>query len=128
MAKDIAGTLRKVTIDGITYDVMADTNVTETGSAFENEAIPTSGKNMKKMTRRPENRESVVLACNGDERELLRAAADSPRTNIPLSYETAAGDVFRADGWIEFENRETEENRATIQMHPRTEWDQFVAS
>ena len=124
---DISGTLRKVTLDGVTFDVMADTNVSEIGSRWENEAIPTSGRNMKKMTRRPQNRESVVLACNGAERELVQELAERT-TDFPMSYETAAGDVYRTVGWIEFENRETEENRATIQMHSRDNtWDAFVA-
>lgn len=123
---DITGTLRKVTLDGITFDVMADTNVTETGSQWQNEAIPTSGRNLKKMTRRPEIREGVVLACNGSERDLLKEMAERT-TDFPMSYETAAGDVYRATGWIEFESRETEENRATIQMHPRDSWESFLA-
>lgn len=124
---DISGTPRKVTLDGITFDAMADTNITETGGAFENEAVPTSGRNMKKMTRRPENREGVTLAANGNERALLKELSERT-TDFPMSYTTAAGDVYRADGWIEFENRETEENRATIQMHPRTTWVPFIAA
>lgn len=123
---DVAGSIRKVTLDGTTFDVMADANITETGSAWQNEAIPTSGRNLKKMTRRPENREGVVLACNGTERELIKELAERT-TDFPMSYETAAGDVYRASGWIEFENRETEESRATIQMHPRSTWESFVA-
>lgn len=127
MAKDIVGTLRKVTLDGVTFDVMADTNISEVGSSIENEAVPTSGRNMRKMTRRAENRESVVIACNGAERELLRDLSERVG-DYPMSYETAAGDVYRAVGWIEFENRETEENRATIQMHPTANWESFLAS
>jgi hypothetical protein len=126
MAGDITGTLRKVTLDGVTFDVMADTNVTEVGSAWQNEAVPTSGRNLKKMTRRVEAREGVVLACNGSEREVLKDLAERT-ADFPMSYETAAGDVYRATGWIEFENRETEEGRATIQMHPRNGWESFLA-
>jgi hypothetical protein len=123
---DITGTLRKVTLDGVTFDVMADTNVNEVGSAFQNEAIPTSGRNLKKMTRRVEARGGVALACNGSEREVLKDLAERT-ADFPMSYETAASDVYRATGWIEFENRETEESRATIQMHPRNGWEPFLA-
>jgi hypothetical protein len=45
-----------------------------------------------------------------------------------MSYTEASGDVYRASGWIEFESHETEENRATIQMHPRNDWSAFLAS
>lgn len=123
---DVAGTLRRVTISGVTYDVMADTNVTEVGSAFENEAIPTSGRNMKKMMRRAENRSGVVIAANASERDALQQIAESVE-DVTLAYETADGSVYRADGWIEFESRETEENRATVTMMPRRAWASFVA-
>ena len=72
MANDITGTPRKVTLDGITFDVMADTNISEMGSRFENEPVPTSGRTIKKMTRRSQGAESVTLACNGDERTVLK--------------------------------------------------------
>ena len=123
---DVSGTLRNVIIDGISYDVMADTNVSEVGSLFENESIATSGRNMRRMTKRPQNAESVVIAANGAEKERLKNVADSIE-DVRMSYETASGDVYRADGWIEFENRQTEENRATIVMCPRIKWEPFLA-
>jgi hypothetical protein len=124
---DISGTLRKVTIDGTTFDVMADTNVTEMGSNFLNEAIPTSGRNMRKIVTQANIREGIVIACNGAERELLVELNDR-QSDYSMSYEDAGGDVYRTTGWISFENRETEENRATIQMHSRDNtWDAFLA-
>lgn len=125
MAKNIAGSIRKLTLDGTSFDVMADTNITEVGSQFENDAVPTSGANMRKMTRRAENREGIVVACNGAERDLLKGLSERS-TDFPMSYETAAGDVFRSTGWIEFENRETEENRGAVKMFPRSKWTQFI--
>lgn len=123
---DVSGTIRKLTLDGITFDVMADTNISETGGPFENENIPTSGRNIRKMTRRPENREGVVVGANGAERQTLRTL--SQRTdNFPMSYTTAGADVYRAQGGIEFENRETEENRASLQLLPIGEWAPFLA-
>jgi hypothetical protein len=124
---DTAGTIRKVTLDGISFDAMADTNISEVGSAFANENVPTSGRNLRKMTKRSENREGVVLAANGAEREVLKELAERT-TDFPMSYETAGGDVYRATGGIEFENRETEELRASIQMLPRLGWDPFLAA
>ena len=124
---DVTGTLINVVLDGIPFDVMADTNVSEVGSIFANEAIPTSGRNIQKKTKRVEAREGVVLACNGNERDILKILSE--RTDsFSMSYVTAAGDTFSAPGWIEFENRETEEGRATIQMLPEDTWSQFVAN
>jgi len=47
---DVTGTLRKVTINGVTYDVFADANIKVIPSAYENTVIPTSGRNLRKMT------------------------------------------------------------------------------
>jgi hypothetical protein len=124
MAYKAAGSIRKVILDGISYVTAADSNISEIGSAYENSSVPTSGVNMRKMVRRTELRENIVLIVDDQEREALRELSDRLE-DIPMSYETAGGSTFRADGWIEFENRETEENRATIKMIPRRGWDLF---
>jgi hypothetical protein len=124
---DITGTLRKVTLDGVTYDVFADSNVKAIPSRYENTAIPTSGRNMHKMMRRVQSREDVTLVANGAEQEALKSLAER-RSDFPMSYQTAAGDVYRAQGWIEFARHDTEENRATVTMHPREEWEAFLVS
>jgi len=118
---DIAGALRKVTLDGITFDVFTDSNVKEVGSGWENSAIPTSGRTMRKMVKRVEEREGVVVACNGAERAVLKELSER-QSDYPMSYETASGDTFTAQGFIEFESRETEENRATLKLIPRDGW------
>lgn len=123
---DVTGTPRKVTLDGVTYDVFADTNIKATVSAFENTAVPTSGRNMRKMVKRPQSREGITLVANGAELEALQSLAER-LDDFPMSYETAAGDVYRATGFIEFESHETEENRATVMLHPRQGWESFLA-
>lgn len=128
MSKNTVGTPRNVTLDGITFDVMADANISEMGSEFENEPVVTSGRIMKKMTRRSKSVESVTIACNAEEREILQEL-DERQENFSMSYELASGDVFTGVGFIIFENRETEEHRATIQMHPAedNQWEAFIA-
>jgi len=116
-AKDITGTLRKVTLDGPSYDVMGDINVTIMGSRFENEGIPTSGRTIKKMTRRSQTIESVTLACNLDEFEALREL-DERQENFSMSITLAGGDTVRSSGFIVFENWESETGTATIKMEP----------
>lgn len=124
---DLAGTPLKLVLDGVSFDVMADANFSEAGSHWENTSVATSGRNVRKMTRRPEMRENVVVACNGAERTLLKEFAERTE-DFSMSYTTAGGDVYSAVGWIEFATRETEENRATLQLHPRNGWEEFVAS
>lgn len=122
----VVGSIRKVTLDGVTFAAMASANIKEIGSAYLNDAIPTSGKNVRKMTKRADIREGIELALNGAERDYVSALAD--RTdNFPMSYETASGDVYRTVGWIEFESMETEEGKATIKMIPEDKWESFLA-
>lgn len=121
---DVAGTIKKVTLDGVTYDVPADINISEMGSGFENTLIPTSGRNVLKQVKRGETREGVVLIANDQEMDVLTALAEQ-QTSFPMSYETASGTVKRATGWIEFANRETEENRAAIILLPEGKWSTF---
>lgn len=126
MAKNISGTPRKVTLAGITFTVFADTDITETEGSFDSENVPTTGEGMHKMIRRPQNREGITLAANGDELDILKGLSERT-TAFPMSYETASGDVFRATGFIQLENRTTADMKATIQMHPNNDWSQFVA-
>ena len=124
---DIAGSLRKVSIDGTSFDVMADADITEVGSQFLNESIPTSGRNMRKMTKRAQTRDGIVIAANPAEQARLKEIADSLDL-VPLSYTRADGSKFTTpQGWIEFESLTTMENRAAVKFHEQTSWELFVA-
>jgi len=122
----LAGTPKKVTLDGTTFDVYADTNITEVASKLETEAIPTSGNSIMKKTRRSTNREGVVIACNGAEFEIVKELSERI-VDFSMSYELASGDVYRTVGQLNLESRETEENRCTIIMIPRDDWSAFLA-
>ena len=76
-SQDTTGTLKKVTINGVTYDALADTNLSETPSKFKNEPTPTSGRTMRKMTRQTPSVKSVTIACNQAERTRLKALAET---------------------------------------------------
>lgn len=118
---DVTGTLRNVTLDGISFDVFADTDVKEVGGKYENSAIATSGRNMHKMVKRVEEREGVDLATNGAERGVLKELSER-NVDFGMSYTTASGDTYFATGWIEFDSRQTAENKSTIKMMPRNDW------
>jgi hypothetical protein len=125
---NVSGSIRKVTLDGITYQAKSSANFKETVSEFTNEAVATSGDNLRKMTKRPNMVDSVELIVNGAERDTIKVLADG-QDDIPMSYETAAGDVYRAVGWIELESRETEENTVSVKMYPRDNtWESFLSS
>lgn len=73
---DVSGSVKKLTINGVTYRVLSDTNVTLQPSEYKNEAIPHSGGNMRRMTKQVRELTGVAIACNATEREALRALAE----------------------------------------------------
>lgn len=115
----VTGSIRKVTLDGVTFNAMGDANLSQIKGAFTNESLPTSGKNVQKKTRRPQNVESVNLQCDSEEAELIKALSERT-SNFPMSYQVANGDVFRAVGFINFENHDTENGTAAIVMMPES--------
>ncbi len=117
----VSGTPRGLELDGIAFNLLADVDVSEMGGSVEVEMIPTSGASMKKMTRRSQTRESVVVACDDQERELLQALSERV-DNFPMVLTTAAGGNYHATGAIEFENRTLAENRATLKLLPVDNW------
>lgn len=124
MAKDTSGSNLGCTIEGISFRVMADANITETVTKFENVAVATSGPAIQKKTKRITIREGIVLGTNAAEREQLKTFAESLDW-LQCSYTNAAGDNYQCEGLVEVENNETEENRTTLQIQPRTDWTLF---
>lgn len=120
------GSLRKVTIDGVSYDVMADTNITFKRSRFEKEGIPTSGNPLIKMTKRIQTVESVDLGCSVDEMEELSSKADSI-ADVTMAFELADGSIYRGTGHINFEQYESETGKITLTLIPVGDWTPFPA-
>jgi len=123
----VGGSIRKLTIEGIPFDVMADANFSEVFSNYENEVIPTSGKGMRRMVKRVPVIEGVVLATSGADRERLRSF-NTQLGDVKYSYTNAAGDTAKASGTFNIENNESEANRTTITLMPADEWTVFLAS
>ena len=112
-----SGTIRKVVINGVTYDVPADINITFNIAAFETEGIATSGRTMIKMTRRVPTMESVVLVTDPDEAEELKSVAES-LADATFAVELADGTTYRTTGKINYESWETEENKSSVTIIP----------
>lgn len=126
MAKDIAGTPRTVMIDGITFRLAADANLTEIFTNVENTMNATSGRAMRQITKRVPAIESIPLVTNIAERAVLKSFAET-LDDLNMSVTNAAGDSRSCQGTIEVENNETEQNRTTIQILPREDWTDFAA-
>ncbi len=73
---DRAGSLKSVSIAGVTYRVLGDANLTLQPSEYKSEALPTSGGNIRKMTKQVRALTGVAISCNAQERETLRQIAE----------------------------------------------------
>ena len=114
---NVSGTLRKLSLDGVPYDVAADINVTMNQSPFETEGVPTSGRTMYKMTLRTPTAEGITIVAPPTEQQQLIDLASRLET-FPMAATLADGSVWRTVGKINYESLETEENRAGIVIIP----------
>ncbi len=121
-----AGSIRKLTIEGISFDVVADADLEEVVTEFENSMIATSGPGMRKMEKRIPTTSGIVLGTDSAGRATLKAFAER-LTDLKISYTKAFGDTRKCQGAIEIENTTTMENRTTIQVLPSGKWTEFLA-
>lgn len=126
MGKDITGSLRKVTLDGVTYDASADADAPQVRGQYDVEAHATSGRNMMKMTRRVEEVDSIDLITNEAEFEALKTLSEKT-DDFPMSYTTASGAVYRATGRINLGKRQTSDGKTPVKLLPRQNWDAFLS-
>lgn len=122
----LGGTPRSASINGVSFDVMADTNVSIMSHEYENDAIPTSGVPVQKKTKRVPMAESLVLGVSYEELVVLRDWANSlDKHTFSLTF--AGGDVAKAKGTFNVDSFESEECRATIKIMPDEDWTFFAA-
>ena len=74
---DISGTVRKVTLNGVTYRIPNDVNMTINLSPYETEGIPSTGKTMFKKVLRMPTIENCILITNPVEAERLKERISS---------------------------------------------------
>jgi hypothetical protein len=115
------GTMRQFMVEGITYPIAADAAASQILSKFENSLIPTSGKSVRQMTKRVPAVESFALITTEGEADQLKQFSESVEW-LRLSYTTAKGASYSALGQVEFENRETDTGRTTLQLLPEEDW------
>jgi TRAP-type uncharacterized transport system substrate-binding protein len=123
---DVAGTIRSVTLGGLPFNAKADASLSVILTGWENSRIPHSGGSMRKMIKRVRTVEGVVLTLGGTDRDNLKRFAESSE-DITLAFEDAAGNNYHAQGSIEFEIWETEENNCNLTMQAENEWTFFAA-
>lgn len=119
------GSIGKLTIEGIPFNVMGDANFNEVFTEYENELIPTSGEPMLVQKKRIAQVENVILGTNAADRESLRSFNDS-LDELKMSYTNAEGATAKAQGKINIDGNETENNRTTLTLLPKKPWVVFL--
>jgi hypothetical protein len=124
MAKNIVGSSKKFTVEGIAYRLAGDANIGEVITRYENSMIATSGESMRKMVRRVPAREAVDLILNSAEADQLKSFSEG-LDNLTISYTNAAGDRFVCRGTLEIEKRESDTGKTTCKIEPVDDWTFF---
>jgi hypothetical protein len=74
---DNHGSIRKLTVNGITYRVFPDSNPPFIPTQYKSEAQPTSGVNTRKMTKQVRSIMGLAISCNPVERSTLVTVAEN---------------------------------------------------
>ncbi len=121
----VAGSVKKLTLDGTTFRLAADAEINTKFGAFESETIPTSGEDMRKMTRRSQMADGVDVTVDAVEKELLIALSE--RTDAyALSYKDASGVLHTSKGGISIDDSSTQDGKVTIKILPLQKWEIFA--
>ena len=124
---NIVGSIRRVTLNGRTYDVYVDTNVTINFSVYEKEGQATSGDTLIKMTKRVPIIEGLDLATTTKEAAGALKTMGESVVSVPISIELADASILRGTGHINFESYESETGKSTNTLIPDKDWTFFEA-
>lgn len=119
----IAGTPRKLQIDGVAYDVVGDADFQE-GPLIDKEYIPNTGKPIIKRLVKESKVEGVKIVCSVDERDALDTIiSDGP---VDVSYTEANGSV-RKSGSVDVQrgNRSTADGTVELTLVALDPWETF---
>jgi hypothetical protein len=120
------GTIKKLVIDGVTYDVSADAKASFNPSQYETEGQATTGETMFKMTKRVQTMEGVETMMTPKQLESLRAKVDS-LADLTLAITLIDGTTYRGSGRVKLDKWESDTGKATIDLIPRAPWTPFLA-
>ena len=127
-ARDTVGSIRRVAIDGTTYRASGEADFEHIGTEWENDALPTSGQNMRQMKKRVRKVSNVNLLINGDEFAQLITKSEQ-QGDVTLSFTTAAGDTWTGNGWFNLEPRKTMNGETPCVLMPRdNRWEYFAGA
>jgi hypothetical protein len=116
----IGGSSGNIVIDGITYPVHADADLTKLPK-FETEYVATSGESVEKRTRKDESIEAIDVAVNPLQNEQLENQSYS-RAGLPCAVEFPDGSIYKCKGRVKLEGYTSQDQKQTVTITP-TSWE-----
>ena len=114
-----SGTLKAVSLDGNKFNAFGDVDLTQIGGGFDNESIMTSGGNFQKKVKNNSAATGITLYITDLQHDILSELNDRIR-NFPINFTTTDNNVYRAIGFINYQNRTTADNKATVDLFPES--------
>jgi len=122
----VVGTPKKFTIEGISFNMAADVNISLTPTKEEVTMIATTGKGLQKRVKRIPKAESVTLLVSAEELEQLRSMS-SELEEKKFSVTLADGSEWKTQGVFGMESYESEDGKVSITVEPSDDWTVLVA-
>ncbi|MEN6369905.1 MAG: hypothetical protein ABFD77_09465 [Thermotogota bacterium] len=100
MFDDTHGTPLSVTVGGISFDMLADTDFSQTLAAWKNEGVATTGLGMIKKTKQVPKIDAVDVSGGAATLGRLALLAES-RVPLPITFTDPGATTWVGAGWVD---------------------------
>lgn len=120
------GTMGKLTIEGISFNCVADADWTEVFAGVVNSILNTSGGGVIVQETRVREVTGVQISLQKGERSLLTDLIEGGE-ELTISYRNRDGDRYSGSGTVNTDGRTTMKNVATLTLLPIGKWTEELA-
>jgi hypothetical protein len=118
---NVVGSIKKLTVEGISYPVSGDANAKLYLSGVENAMLATSGDAVLQQKRQVQRIENLDLLLSPAEAEDFRDYAKRIKP-IKIAATLRNGKIYSGEAVVNFDGYETENGKATMTFLAVNEW------
>lgn len=122
----MAGTMRKLTLNGVSFDCVSDADWTEVFAGFTNTIMQTSRGGVIVQETRAREVTGVQVSLQRGDRTLLKNMIESGDV-LDISYTNRDGDRYSGRGTVNTDGRTTMKGVATLSLLPIGDWTEDLA-
>lgn len=122
----MAGTMKKLTLNGVSFDCVSDADWTEVFAGFTNSIMQTSGGGVVVQESRTREVSGVQISLQSGDRSILKSIIEEGLV-IDMSYVNRDGDRYSGRGTVNTDGRTTMKNIATLTLLPIGDWTEELA-